>query len=189
MSDNYFNFFPLIEYDVKKNGITTLVTDITKRFSLRNSVLNKPENFYTYVVKEEERPDIVAQKEYDNSNLDWLVLFCNKILDPVWEWPMGYYDFNEYLKGKYGSIEYTQTTVLRYEEIVQCAITNDDGTVIPERTIIVDFTRYTELIDSKRKKIYIYNYENDLNEQRKHIKLLSKVFLPQIIEEAKLILR
>lgn len=186
--DNYFDFFPKIYYDLFKDNNPQYVLDLTRRFKVREVVISRAINFYDYIIKEEERPDIIAEKEWGNSKLDWLVLMINQVFDPVWEWPMGYYDFREYLKGKYGSYEIATQTLHHYEKIVQQQEYLTNGVRIPERVIRVDSNTFHMLPETDRKEISCYNWENNLNESRRKIKLLDRDFISQIISEAKVVL-
>lgn len=186
--DNYFDFFPKIYYDLRKNSKPEYVIDLTRRFKIREIVLSRSINFYDYVVKEEERPDIIAQKVYDNPKLDWLVLMINGVFDPTWEWPMGYYDFREHLKNKYGSYEQSTQLIHHYEKIVQQTEYLVDGTKIPERVIFVDSKTFHLIPETDRRQISCYDYEFRLNESRRNIKLLDRDYIPQIITEAKTVL-
>lgn len=188
MATNYFELFPKIYYDVRKNDTSEYVLDLTRRFRIREVVLSKSINFYDYVVQNEDRPDIVSQKIYDTPKLDWLILMINTVFDPVWEWPMGYYDFRSYLVGKYGSYEESTQEVHHYEHIVQQEEMLIDGTRIPKRVVIVDSTAYHQIAEVDRRVVSMYDYENELNELRRNIKLIDGAFLPQILDEAKTVL-
>jgi hypothetical protein len=66
-----------------------------------------------------------------------------------------------------------------------------DGTVVPERTVKIDQTTYNSLAGDTlqgetgfvkvRKEVSAYQYEQDLNDERRNIKLLDEVYLPQIL--------
>jgi len=68
--------------------------------------------FFTYTLQEGDRPDIIAEKYYEDSNFAWLIYYANEIIDPYFEWPMQQNEFEEYLKIKYGSIAYSQEKIL-----------------------------------------------------------------------------
>lgn len=179
-----FQYFPIIDYDIDNDGVPIKVTNIVKRFRLVKALENKAVVLTDYQVRERERPDIVAQHFYGDYKLDWLVLLTNQILDPHFEWYMSYYEFRTFLIAKYGSLEAAQTTTHHREKIIQAETERPNGFTIPERTVIVDATTYSETPDSERKLITDYEYERDLNESRRNIKLIKKDFLPQITREA-----
>ena len=59
-------------------------------------------NFFTkFNVKGDDRPDNVAESFYGDSNLDWVVLLSNNIINVQSEWPLSQADFFTYLSEKY----------------------------------------------------------------------------------------
>jgi hypothetical protein len=76
---------------------------------------------------------------------------------------------------KYGSLAYAYQTVHHYEKIIQQQSEINDGGVtriIPEKTLTVDLTTYNSLIASERKILSIYDHENNMNDNNRHIYLL-----------------
>ena len=115
----YFRPFPMISYRVPGKNVSIPTIDISKRFSIANFINNANVTFDEYYVKDGERPDTIAYDYYGDYTLDWLVLLTNEIHDVYFEWPLGYEQFNAYLKQKYGSVEYTLSTTHHYEQIIQ----------------------------------------------------------------------
>lgn len=185
---HYFSKFPaaLFTYDAtgRKNPIVAL--DVTKRFAL--SALSKDASlvYYTYEVKDGERPDIIAYKYYKDETLDWLVLLVNEIHDPYFQWYMSTYDFEQYVRQKYGSIEASQSNVRRYEWIKQARseITDSSGEtiVVPERSLIVDQTTYLSLSSSERRIVTDYDHEVGENEKHRSISLIDRSYVPALLE-------
>lgn len=182
-----FEHFPKISYDIDRDGSRLLVTNIMRRFALREKLRTRALLFYDYAIKDGERPDVVAHKFYGDHKLDWLILITNQIIDPHFDWFMGYYDFKNYIISKYGSIETAQTTVNHYEWIIQATTEQWNDPTIRERVIIVDTETYAGLPESDRKIVYDYDYESALNEDRRNIRLLKEDFLPQILSEVETI--
>jgi len=82
----YFKRFPKIKYDFPQlEGLE--VQDIFRRVQFTEKTLNDDKNFESYVVKEGQTPDKVAEMFYGDPNFWWLVLFCNNIIDIENEWP------------------------------------------------------------------------------------------------------
>jgi hypothetical protein len=176
----YFTPFPTIQYKIPNSTKSIPVTDITRRFSLTDFIRNTNVAFDTYFVQDGERPDSVAYDYYGDVSMDWLILLVNEIHDPYFQWPLSYDELNSYVVDKYGSIEYTQITIHHYEKIIQQQyIQNDNGTqrVVPEKTLVVDETTYLSLTAFERKIKTIYEYEVDLNEDRRKIYLLDLNYL------------
>lgn len=171
----FFRPYPTVAYRVPKMNKTVAATNITKRFGIANFLNNARATFDEYYVQDGERPDIVAHQYYGDQTLDWLVLLTNEIHDPYFKWIMSYEQLHEYIRQKYGSVEYALYTTHHYEQIIQQSKTvYDDGIqrIIPEKTLTVDYTTYVSLIASERKTVSIFEYESELNENNRHIYLL-----------------
>lgn len=180
-----FRPYPTISYRIPGTRNRILTTDITRRFSVANFVRNNKVTFDEYYVQDGERPDIIAHGYYDDSSLDWLVLLTNEIHDPYYEWPLSYEQFNAYLRQKYGSVEYAMRTTHHYEQITQeHQIINDYGEkrILQEKTLVVDYTTYASLTNSQRKIVSIFDYEQNLNDERRHIYLID-LHYTQLIKE------
>ena len=188
---HYFKPFPKIDYDLKKNGKSNSLTNITLRFKVQEALLSQSVIYYDYQVQEEDRPDIVAELYYQDSTLDWLILIVNDIIDPQFEWPKEQYSLDKFIRQKYGRISEAQRTVHHYEKILNAQSTLADGTIVPERTVKIDQTTYNSLAGDTlqgetgfvkiRREVSAYQYEQDLNDERRNIKLLDEVYLPQIL--------
>ena len=188
---HYFQPFPAINYDLKKNGKPTSLTNITLRFKIQQALLARAVVYYDYQVQEQDRPDIVAELYYQDSTLDWLVLIVNDIIDPQFEWPKEQYSLDKFIRQKYGSISAAQTLIHHYEKILTTQTTLPDGAIVPERKINIDQTTYNSLAGDTlegevgfvktRVEVTAYQYEQDLNDERRNIKLLDEAYLPQVL--------
>jgi len=85
------------DYVVSKN--------IFKRAKLRTDISNSLTAFNYYQIIDNERPDQVAAKVYDNAELDWVILITNNITNINQQWPLDNNSFYKYLIDKYGSDE------------------------------------------------------------------------------------
>lgn len=171
----FFRPYPTVAYRVPKTNKTVTATNITKRFGIANFLNNAQATFDEYYVQDGERPDIVAHQYYGDQTLDWLVLLTNEIHDPYFQWTLSYEQFHQYIRQKYGSVEYALSTVHHYEQIIQqskIVYDNNEQRIIPEKTLIVDYTTYSSLTASERKSVSIFNHENNINENNRHIYLL-----------------
>jgi hypothetical protein len=182
----YFRPFPTISYRIPGQKKSIPVTDITRRFVISDFFTKAKVTFDEYVVNDGERPDTVAYDYYGDQKMDWLILLTNEIQDPYFQWSMSYDQFQAYLKQKYGSVEYTQRTVHHYEKITQQQKTIVESglnqRILPEKTLVVDYTTYLTLVATERKAVTIYDYESDINDSNRQIYLLDLNYL-QIIKE------
>jgi hypothetical protein len=139
-------------------------------------------------------------------------------MDPLWDWPMNYQTFIDYLTAKYdaefqlafdahtttanNAYEYVQSTVYRYEKITTTTDLESNQVTVKKNSI--DFDDYYALAETTttykipgiqedtqvevaitKNIIYIYDYENDLNESRREIKLLNQAFAGDMEEQFK----
>lgn len=181
----YFKDYPLVNFSLKKNLNTELLTDITVRYKVRDVVKNTAAIFYDYVVKDEDRPDIIAHKFYNNSTLDWIILITNDIIDPYYDWPLNNDNFNKYMKNIYGSVSTAKTTVFEYRQILNQAKITFDGKNIPKRTVVVDLNTYNSLVATDREIIYGYEYYQEQNDKKRRIRLIDKEFVEPILSEVR----
>ena len=83
-------------YNVNNILVKIAINDLTKKYTTV---------FYPYVIKEGERPDIIAADYYGDARYDWLIYLCNNITDPYYQWPLTTNEFNNFINKKYGSFE------------------------------------------------------------------------------------
>lgn len=117
----YLDKFPKISYDISRNGASAydLVTDVTFRISMVKSALNDIAAYYVYTITDGDTPEILANKVYRNTEAHWVIMYANDIVDPQYDWPLSYYNFEKYLVSKYGSIANAQTEIHHYEKVVR----------------------------------------------------------------------
>ena len=106
----YFNELPNIQYlsrfaDQSSNEDYTLAKNIFRRARLREDVANAATAFQYYQIKDDERPDQIAERIYGDPELDWVVLITNNITNYPSQWTLSNDSFYEYLIDKYGSEE------------------------------------------------------------------------------------
>lgn len=179
----YFRDFPKVEYDIKKNGTTELMTDITVRFKIQDVLKNRTAVYYDYDIQEGERADVIAFNVYDDATLDWLIYIVNYTFDPLFDWPLDRKSFINFIKEKYGSVSQAQAQVHHYEWIYQKQKVLYDGTRIPELTYEVDLSTYNTLSPKDRRIVYSYGYEEDLNDAKRRIKLLDASYIPGVLSQ------
>ncbi len=106
----YFRELPNIKYASIFSGSrpskdSTLVKNLFKRPKIREDILNNVTAFDYYYIQGDERPDQIAKKFYNDSELDWVVLITNNITNINEQWPLNNDSFYKYLLDKYGSDE------------------------------------------------------------------------------------
>tara|TARA_B100001109_G_C18815935_1_gene452030 strand:- start:1 stop:618 length:618 start_codon:yes stop_codon:yes gene_type:complete len=196
---NYFTYIPNRTYTfdkVKNNsGILVdqlhkkLVTDITMRTKLKNSVKDTVFNYYPYFVPDGQRPDNIAHEYYGSIKYTWIIFLSNNIFDPIFEWPMSAESLRKFIITKYGSLDNAISTIHHYEEIIQPFVEETgDHPELAERTIEIDEAGYRRLIQlgtGREKVVTNYQYELDLNDDKRNIRLIENIYVEDIVNNAK----
>lgn len=183
MSSSYFKNFPKIKYfDVLSTNIS-LRTAFVERLKLNASV------FYPYVVKENQTADSLATDYYGAPEYDWLIYLANNIIDPYTQWPKTYLQFESYIIKKYGSLEEAKSQILFYRKNPEVSYINYDGSgftnfptnagekVENNNDIRITVESYSLIQDQiNYYPVYAYNYEQELNEQKRTIFLIDSQF-------------
>jgi len=143
----YFENFPVITY--KKKDVTNLL----RRVAIRSKVKTNTLFFDTYDVKEGETPEIIADKLYGDSQLHWIIMLVNNIVDRYHEWPMSGNQFLDYVNEKYSN-----PSAIHHYEIAQSSGDTSvkinigtDNTDYPTATAITNFEFEQTDQDNKRK--------------------------------------
>lgn len=184
---HYFSYLPTTNYKIDglSSSKTDRVVDITRRFKIIQLLNSREAVYYSYQIQEGDRPDIVAEKFYGDSRLDWLVLLPNEIHDRYYDWPMSQNEFVDYIRSQYGSVSSAQGTVHHYEQILSAKQVLTDGTIIPERTVRVDETTYNSLSSLSRRSVSVFDHEETINESRREIKLIDPTYATEIVRTAR----
>ena len=187
----YFSNFPKILYDIdgtsgRDPNYSTAVNMLIRQ-KFRDAIKDDITIYYPYVIPEEvKRPDILSYQIYGDVKFTWTIFLANQIFDPYWQWPMDTRTFENYLIGKYGSVEESKLKVEYYEKIwqerVEATGTSDP---IPEQTVRIDYTTYLETNTDLRRIKYAYEYEQDKNESLRSIQLIQPIFISSVLDEAR----
>ncbi len=165
---SYFNNFPTIMYDPTGDGSAKLVTNIMKRVRMRANMKKEVVMLDQYDVKENETPEIVADKHHGSPYYHWVVMMLNDISDVNHDWVKSTRQLQKYLLSKYTEIQLTET---HHYEISQ---TSGDNTVMIE----VENSTYPSATI-----VTNYEYEVAINESKRKIDLLRNDYLGFFTEE------
>lgn len=167
-----FNQFDRVQYKVGDNHYT--LTNILRKATAIKSILKRVDVFYDYVIKEGERADTIAHDYYGSSEYTWLIWIINDIFDPYYQWPLTDKQLFNFIKAKYGDPYAAQSTIDHYKH-------NDKNYTIAPYT-------YDNMTLEQRVGWYPvtqWQKEQDANEAKRKIKLISNRFLNQIEQEVK----
>lgn len=186
---NYFSYFPTTQNDLSNSGNFKTVTNIFRRFKVKPSVKDRAEVYYEYDIQAGDRPDTIAEKYYGDSAYAWIVLQFNDIVDPIFDWVLFDNQFDDYIKGKYGSIPAAQAEVHEYRWNLSEQKTKTDGTLIPKKYVVVDKDTYDTIAEDKKTAVSKLDWEIEENEKKRTIRILDKKYLTQVLDEVENILR
>ena len=159
-----FQYYPTIIYD----GI--LATNIMVRAKIRDAIKSDSFVYYQYQVTDSDRPDILATKYYGNPTYTWAIFYANDIYDPLTEWPLTTNQFNNYVAEKYGSIQIAMITPHHY---------------LLNNQYVIDKTTYDDVNVPENTKSIVtnYDYESELNESKRNIKIIDSLYITQLVNE------
>ena len=164
----YFQNFPTINYDATGSGNSQLVSDILTRVVIRKSVRDRKALFSEYDVFDWETPESVALEVYGKSEYHWVVMMFNQYYDRYYEWPM-----SVRVLQKYASDKYTNPNAIHHYETSQ----SSGNTTIKIKVEVVDVPTATPVTN--------FEYEENLNDARKRIRILQPRYLGQFLTEFK----
>ena len=165
---SYFNQFPSMLYDPAGDGSAKVITNIMKRVRVRANMKKEVVMLDTYAVKENETPEIVADKHHGSPYYHWVVMLLNDISDINHDWVKSTRQMQKYLLSKYTETQLTET---HHYEISQ---TSGDTTI----KIEVENTNYPGA-----SPVTNYEYEVALNDSKREIDLLRNDYLTFFVDE------
>ena len=199
---NYFRRLPNLDYpsllkERESNTDFVQTKNLFRRVKIREDLFANFMQFDKYEVIGDERPDNVAEKVYGNDSLDWVILLSNNIIDINNEWPMNQSQLNMFLDEKYTpqqlvSIHHYETLELR---------DNKNQLILPAGLVVdEDFNMEflsggqvkstNSLVDGRPvKAVTFFDYENDLNDQKRNINVLKQEFLGIFIKDFERIMK
>lgn len=193
----YFKTLPYTT--ITNNNQTVVMKNIITRATLIDSLQKNIELFYDYSVQEGDTPETVAYKYYGDQYRYWIVLMANQIMNPQWEWPLTKQQFDDYIENKYQQdaannsmsvVQYMSVTPHTYQKIIRTLDSNTG--YLTTKTIDIDKETYDNLVTETttktfpdgstvtytldKREINIYDYENELNESKRNIKLIDSKY-------------
>ena len=195
MAKKFFRYVPDFDYVSRLSKAQNIsdyirVKNLFKRTKISEEIFSDLTFFTKYQVIQDERPDNVAYKIYGDSNLDWIVLLSNNIINVQQEWPLDHTSYYNYLIGKYGSDAALQN-IHHYEtrEIKNSVgkVVVPEGLEVPSTFTITFFdpglgvqeTVTTEIVTEITNQVY----EDKLNDSKRNINLIKPKFIGLVIEE------
>ena len=195
MAKKYFRYIPDFDYVSRLSKAQNIsdyirVKNLFKRTKISEQVFSDLTFFTKYQIITDERPDNIAFKVYGDSNLDWMVLLANNIINVQEEWPLEHTSYYNYLINKYGSDAALQN-VHHYEtrEIKNSVrkiivpegldVASDFSITFFDTGLGVQQTISTEIVTEITNEVY----ENRINDGKRNISIIKPRFIGLVIEE------
>jgi len=191
---SYFDLIPDFDYvsrlpDAKISDYIR-VKNFFRRATLREDIFQSLTFFTKYSIEGDDRPDNVANKVYDNSDLDWVILLANNITHIPTEWPMAQNDFDRFLLDKYDNYD-TLYNGVHHHETIEVKDSNEVTIVREGLEVSSDFTQtYYDYYDAEMKTasnitrpVTNYQYEEKLENKKREIFVLKQEYLTVILDD------
>jgi len=194
MANPYFRNIPEFAYvnrdDPKSTNEYNLVKNFFKRAKLRDDIFENVAFFEKFIIKGDDRPDNVAFQVYGDPTLDWVVLMSNNIVNVQSEWPLSNENFYEYLIDKYENETKLYSGIHHYEAN---EVKTSNGRIIIESGTRVGVGQSVSFYDKgKNDQVTItdialpvtnFTYEQNLNNKKREIFLLKKIYLNIVFDD------
>tara|TARA_B100000287_G_scaffold132080_1_gene124171 strand:- start:61 stop:732 length:672 start_codon:yes stop_codon:yes gene_type:complete len=194
MANPYFRNIPEFAYvnrdDPKSTNEYNLVKNFFKRAKLRDDIFENVAFFEKFIIKGDDRPDNVAFQVYGDPTLDWVVLMSNNIVNVQSEWPLSNENFYEYLIDKYENETKLYSGIHHYEAN---EVKTSNGRIIIESGTRVGVGQSVSFFDKgKNDQVTItdialpvtnFTYEQNLNNKKREIFLLKKIYLNIVFDD------
>lgn len=170
MSAYYFDSFPITDYSFDSKNYF-LITDFTSRVKVNKFLTSTSFVYDSYDLLDGERPEDVAYKFYNTTQLHWVLLLVNDIIDPYDDWCLSSDSVTAIAKKKYSNIFATHHWV------------NDKGFVVDSPYLGIEGTSI--LIDPVSGPFPVSNLQNDtdINEKKRTIKILKPQLVNTFVSE------
>lgn len=156
----YFRNFPFISYSLDSGVTAFTATDFFRRVKANAQGVLGSTAYDEYDIKEGETPDILADKLYGDTELHWVILITNDIIDPRYEWPQTEQALLPFIYEKYGKDNIGD--VHHY--------VNADGDIV-----------HSSYAGAKT-AVTNYEYELTQNEAKRRIKVIKPIYVSKFIE-------
>lgn len=205
MPSNFFDYFPKTYYNHNKGGEIDVVTNITSNFTFIDDIFNNSSVYYLYDIQEGDTPEIISYKVYGDSGFHWIIMRGNGIIDYKRDWPLDYKSLIDNIEENYIQFAVGEQTGLQwaisnyhsyYRKETRTIVGSD---IIDTEIFQIDANTYASLSEDiveypipdgktlsiqtqKTRKTY-YEYEIELNESKRNIKILKPEFIYTLKEE------
>ena len=164
---SYFSYFSPLLYDPKGNGNAKLVTNILSRIRVRVNMKKEIVMLDAYDIKENETPEIIADRHHGSPYYHWVVMILNNVSDVYHDWPKATRQLQKYVQTKYTE---AQLSEVHHYELAQSSGDTTIKIQVPQGT-------------SGATTVTNYEYEVAKNDAKRIIDLLRNDYLGFFVDE------
>lgn len=135
------------------------VMDITANVRFKRDLLANISLYDYYDVRDGETPELIAEKWYGNAQYHWIVMLANEKFDYRNDFPLDYMSLQAYISDKYGD---EADSIKHY---------------VDANGVVVESTVSGAVSVSNRE------WEEDLNESKRKIRLPSRELIAKILKD------
>jgi hypothetical protein len=171
----YFENFPTIKYLLEpatrgSSDISVLLTDITKNVRFKKEIIDNITLYDFYFMKEGDTYEVISEKLYGTPAYHWILMLINDAYDWRSGIPLVTRTFNDYIIDKYGSVAAAQAQIHHY---------------VNSKGFVVDQNNLNENNQLDASPVTTYKWEEDLNESKRKIKVVSLEMIDTIAKNFK----
>lgn len=176
-----FNLIPDILYNDK------LVKNFFRKVKLRDDAYKYTTIFKTYSIKDNETPEDVSFKFYNDINYYWIILLINDIQNVSRDWHMPETVFEEYIAEKYpDDLGISTKHYVTKEIVVNDQVILEAGLVVEEN---FEFNYNDTIYTNITVPVTYREWEYELNEEKRSIFILKNSYVLQYQNEFEKLLR
>jgi hypothetical protein len=158
----FFKYFPRIDYSL--DGQNSRVVNISTAFMLKRTKIDDSFVFQKYTVQDGELPESVSENIYKTPKYYWTILLVNNIVDPMTEWLMDSTTLENFVEAKYAD---GLTGIHHFYDTANNRICDD----VDDKNLRLLVG--TSSFPSEIMPVTNYQYEIDMNEQRRQITVIT----------------
>jgi hypothetical protein len=202
---NYFNYYPKVVYNLNNNQALDTVVNLTTNFSFIGDLIDNSSVYYEYTIADGDTPEIVSHKIYSEPFYHWIILRFNNIIDVKTQWPCDYNTLIQNIENYYSQFAGPGQTGLEwamsnyhsqyrietktYQGLIEQTVEKYEidaatwASLSPSTTQYVLPGNVVMTLDVSKDRKTFYEYELELNEKKRNIKILKNEFITPVKEE------
>lgn len=193
----YFSIIPDIEYDNKPIQYPFSESDYTtaknffRRFKINEDLFSYSVYFKKYVITDDDRLDLLAEKTYGSPFYDWVIILVNNFINGAFDWPKSEKNLRDTI------VDPDETH--HYETV---DVYNDEGTLVLKGGLTVDesfattpfiyinrttpsFVEGSKFGSDVTIRYTNFDWELKLNNEKREIYLLKRQYLGSFVDAFK----